>query len=85
MIPPTTANTTPTRNSGPVSAAWLLAQQPWIVPIPGTRRTARIEENAASTVVALSADELADLDALTQRIEVHGARYNAHHLGLVGR
>ncbi|MFT2816762.1 aldo/keto reductase [Leifsonia sp. A12D58] len=70
---------------GQVALAWLLAQQAWIVPIPGTRRTARIEENAGSTAVALSADELADLDALTQRIEVHGARYNAHHLGMVGR
>ena len=70
---------------GQIALAWLLAQQPWIVPIPGTRRTARIEENAASTAVALSADELADLDALTLRIEVHGARYNAQHLGMVGR
>ncbi|AMB60418.1 aldo/keto reductase [Microterricola viridarii] len=70
---------------GQIALAWLLAQQPWIAPIPGTRRAARIQENAGSTAVALSADELADLDALTQRLEVHGARYNAHHLGLVGR
>jgi aryl-alcohol dehydrogenase-like predicted oxidoreductase len=44
---------------GQVALAWLLAQQPWIVPIPGTRRLERLEENAASTQVPLSADEAA--------------------------
>lgn len=71
--------------SGQVALAWLLAQQPWIVPIPGTRRTTRIQENAAATQVALSADERADLDALAARVGVHGDRYNKLHLGLVGR
>ncbi|MFJ4037019.1 aldo/keto reductase [Microbacterium sp. NPDC090007] len=70
---------------GQVALAWLLAQQPWIVPIPGTRRVSRIEENAASTSVALSADDLADLDTLAKRIGVHGDRYNAMHMGYVGR
>ncbi|MHA6523380.1 aldo/keto reductase [Tessaracoccus sp. G1721] len=70
---------------GQVALAWLLAQQPWIVPIPGTRRTERIRENAASTQVALSADEKADLDALAARVGVRGDRYNEFHLGLVGR
>ncbi|MFT4211953.1 MAG: aldo/keto reductase [Microbacterium sp.] len=70
---------------GQIALAWLLAQHPWIVPIPGTRRTGRIAENAASTAVGLSADERADLDALAQRVGVHGDRYNAHHLRLVGR
>lgn len=70
---------------GQIALAWLLAQQPWIVPIPGTRRIARIRENAAATAVALSADERADLDALARRIGVHGDRYNEFHLGLVGR
>lgn len=70
---------------GQIALAWLLAQQPWIVPIPGTRRTSRIQENAAATQVALSADEHADLDALAARIGVHGDRYNEYHLGLVGR
>jgi aryl-alcohol dehydrogenase-like predicted oxidoreductase len=70
---------------GQVALAWLLAQQPWIVPIPGTRRTSRSEENAGSTAVALSADELNDLDALAQRVGVHGDRYNPHHMKLVGR
>ncbi|MFF2031081.1 aldo/keto reductase [Arthrobacter sp. NPDC058192] len=68
-----------------IALAWLLAQQPWIVPIPGTRSTARIGENAGSTAVALSADDVADLDALAQRIGVKGARYNDLHLGYVNR
>lgn len=66
-----------------VALAWLLAQQPWIVPIPGTRRTSRIAENAGSTQVALSADELADLTALATRVGVAGARYGERHMGLV--
>jgi aryl-alcohol dehydrogenase-like predicted oxidoreductase len=70
---------------GQIALAWLLAQQPWIVPKPGTRSTARIAENAAATAVALSADDVADLDALAQRIGVQGARYNDQHLGYVNR
>ncbi|MGP9724466.1 aldo/keto reductase [Corynebacterium sp. AOP40-9SA-29] len=72
-------------SAGQIALAWLLAQQPWIVPIPGTRSTARIHENAKATAVLLSADEKADLDALTRRVEVQGDRYNDFHLGLVGR
>lgn len=70
---------------GQIALAWLLAQQPWIVPIPGTRRTSRVDENAASTAVALSADDLADLDTLAARLGVHGDRYNEFHMRLVGR
>jgi aryl-alcohol dehydrogenase-like predicted oxidoreductase len=70
---------------GQIALAWLLAQQPWIVPIPGTRRTARIQENAAATQVGLSADERADLDALVQRIGVRGDRYNAQHMAYLDR
>jgi aryl-alcohol dehydrogenase-like predicted oxidoreductase len=70
---------------GQIALAWLLAQQPWIVPIPGTRRTSRIRENAAATSVGLTADERADLDALAQRIGVHGDRYNSTHMGYVNR
>jgi Predicted oxidoreductases (related to aryl-alcohol dehydrogenases) len=68
-----------------IALAWLLAQRPWIVPIPGTRRTARIQENADASVVPLSADELAELNTLTQHVVVSGARYNDRQLGLVGR
>ena len=70
---------------GQIALAWLLAQQPWIAPIPGTRSTGRIRENAAATQVALSADERADLDSLARRIDVHGDRYNAEHMNYVNR
>ncbi|MER5435897.1 aldo/keto reductase [Streptomyces sp. NPDC002588] len=70
---------------GQVALAWLLAQQPWIVPIPGTRRVERLEENAGAAQVALSADEVADLDATAARLGVHGDRYNELHMGMVGR
>ncbi len=68
---------------GQIALAWLLAQQPWIVPIPGTRSTSRIAENAGSTQVELSADELHDLDTLAQRMGVFGDRYNETHMGYV--
>jgi aryl-alcohol dehydrogenase-like predicted oxidoreductase len=70
---------------GQIALAWLLAQEPWIVPIPGTRRTARIAENAGSTAVALSADERADLDSLASRLGVAGDRYNPDQFSYVGR
>ncbi|MCD4851097.1 aldo/keto reductase [Arthrobacter sp. AK01] len=66
-----------------IALAWLLAQQPWIVPIPGTRRTTRIKENAEATHVGLSADEVVGLDALARSLGVHGDRYNATHMGYV--
>lgn len=69
---------------GQIALAWLLAQQPWIVPIPGTRRRGRIDENAGAAQVALSADEVADLDALAARLGVHGDRYNAAGMTMVG-
>lgn len=70
---------------GQVALAWLMAQHPWIVPIPGTRRTERIAENAGATAVALSADEVADLDALATHVGVAGDRYNAAMMSLVER
>ncbi|MFF2330013.1 MULTISPECIES: aldo/keto reductase [unclassified Streptomyces] len=69
--------------AGQVALAWLLAQHPWIVPIPGTRRIERVQENAAATEVALSADEVAELNALAASVGVHGDRYNEHHMSLV--
>ncbi len=70
---------------GQVSLAWLLAQRPWIVPIPGTRRRERIAENTTATSVALSADEVAGLNASAQRLGVRGERYGAFHMGYVER
>jgi aryl-alcohol dehydrogenase-like predicted oxidoreductase len=70
---------------GQVALAWLLAQRPWIVPIPGTRRRSRVEENVGSTGIALSADDLADLNAVADRIGVHGDRYPEQQLRQVDR
>jgi len=70
---------------GQIALAWLLARAPWIVPIPGTRRTSRIAENAGATAVALSADEVADLDGLADRVGVAGDRYNPQQMGFVDR
>src|ERR1700704_5487665 len=69
---------------GQVALAWLLAPQPWIVAIPGTRRAERIVENAGATQVALSADDIAELNSLAERVGVQGNRYNEHHMALVG-
>jgi aryl-alcohol dehydrogenase-like predicted oxidoreductase len=70
---------------GQIALAWLLAQYQQISPIPGTRRRERLEENTGSTHVALSADDIADLNAAAAAIGVHGNRYNYHHMNLVGR
>ncbi len=70
---------------GQVALAWLLAQQPWIVPIPGTRRIERVGENAGATTVALSADEVSDLNAVATSVGVAGDRYNEQHMALVER
>ena len=70
---------------GQVALAWLLAQRPCIVPIPGTRRRERIDENAAATTIGLSADDLADLNALIDRIGVAGNRYDDSGMAMVGR
>jgi aryl-alcohol dehydrogenase-like predicted oxidoreductase len=76
-----------TRNATPgqVALAWLLAQHPSIVPIPGTRSIKRIDENTHAASLPLSADDIADLNTLTNRVQVHGNRYNDHHMALVGR
>lgn len=68
---------------GQVALAWLLAQQPWIVPIPGTRRRGRVDENAGAAEVGLSADEVAELNGLAARVGVHGDRYNAAGMSMV--
>ena len=55
--------------------AWLLAREPWIVPIPGTRKLSRLEENLAAADLELTASDLAELDSVSAAIEVQGARY----------
>ena len=75
------------RTPHPVRSRWpgCSPSSPWIVPIPGTRRLERVEENAAATTVPLSADELADLNELAARIGVEGNRYNEQGISMVGR
>jgi aryl-alcohol dehydrogenase-like predicted oxidoreductase len=68
-----------------IALAWLLAQKPWIVPIPGTTKRHRLEENLGATAVQLSADDLREIDRAASQIEVHGARYPEHLQKLVGR
>lgn len=68
-----------------IALAWLLAQKPWIVPIPGTTKLHRLEENLAATEIALTADELREIDRAAAQIAVHGARYPEHLQRLVGR
>ena len=68
-----------------IALAWVLAQRPWIVPIPGTTKLERLEENLGARSVQLTADDLRDIDAAVSRIEVHGARYPEHLQKLVGR
>ena len=68
-----------------IALAWLLAQKPWIVPIPGTTKLHRLEENNRATAVELSADELADIDAAASKIPLEGARLPAGALAMTGR
>ena len=68
-----------------IALAWLLAQKPWIVPIPGTTKLPRLEENIGATRVELTADDLAAIDRASAAIEIVGARYPAFHEKLVGR
>ena len=58
-----------------VALAWLLAQQDWIVPIPGTTKLNRLQENLAATELTLSAEQLAQIDAASKTVEIIGARY----------
>jgi len=68
-----------------IALAWLLAQQPWIVPIPGTTRRERLEENLGALAVSLTPDDLREIDRAASQIEVHGARYPEHFQRMVGR
>ena len=58
-----------------IALAWLLAQQPWIVPIPGTTKRHRLEENVGAVDIQLTADDLSEIDRAVSQIEVQGARY----------
>ena len=68
-----------------LALAWLLAQKPWIVPIPGTTKLHRLEENAAAVAVVLSPDDLNEIEAAISGVSVQGARYSADRQKLVGK
>ena len=61
---------------GQIALSWLLAQKPWIVPIPGTRKLHRLEENIGAADVELSANEIAEVEDAASKIEVQGGRYH---------
>lgn len=61
--------------SAQIALAWLLAKKPWIVPIPGTTKRARLEENVGAASIALTPDDVARIERAASRIEVQGARY----------
>jgi len=68
-----------------IALAWLLAQKPWIVPIPGTTKLHRLEENLGADAVELSKSDLREIENALSAIEVQGARYPAHLQKMVGR
>jgi aryl-alcohol dehydrogenase-like predicted oxidoreductase len=61
-----------------IALAWLLAQKPWIVPIPGTTRLTRLEENNGAVAVELTPDDLREIESAASKIQVQGARYPEH-------
>jgi len=68
-----------------IALAWLLKQKPWIVPIPGTTKLHRLEENVGAAVVELTAGDLGDIERALAAVTVQGARYPEHLQALVGR
>jgi aryl-alcohol dehydrogenase-like predicted oxidoreductase len=68
-----------------IALAWVLAQKPWIVPIPGTRKLERLEENLGAVEVDLTSKELADLNDTLSKIEISGERYPAEYANRVGK
>lgn len=68
-----------------IALAWNLAQKPWIVPIPGTTKLHRLEENLAAVDIVLTTDELAEIEAAASQITIVGERYTAQGMAAVGR
>ena len=68
-----------------IALAWLLAQKPWIIPIPVTTQLHRLDENIAAVLVELTPDYLRDIDEATAKITVHGARYPEKLEQMTGR
>jgi aryl-alcohol dehydrogenase-like predicted oxidoreductase len=68
-----------------IALAWLLAHKPWIVPIPGTTKLTRLEENIGAAEIRLRPDDLLEIDSAASQITVQGARYPEHIEQLSGR
>jgi len=68
-----------------IALAWLLAQKPWIAPIPGTTKVSRLEENLGAGNITLTTDDLREIDRAASEIKVEGARYPEHLQKMVGR
>ena len=68
-----------------IAIAWLLAQKPWIAPIPGTKRLERLDENLGAASVQLNGEDLREIDRAAAQIEVRGERYPEYLKKLVGR
>ena len=68
-----------------IALAWLLSQKPWIVPIPGTTKQNRLEENIGAVAVELTPDDLREIDSAASKISVEGARYPERLEQLTGR
>src|SRR5204862_3709977 len=68
-----------------IALAWLLAQKPWIVPIPGTTKLHRLDENIGAASVELTPDDLREIDSVASRITVQGARYPEKLEQMTGR
>ena len=68
-----------------IALAWLLAQKPWIVPIPGTTKLNRLEENVGAVEIELTRDDLSEIESAASQIEVQGARYPEHLEQMTGR
>ena len=68
-----------------IALAWLLAQKPWIVPIPGTTKLSRLDENIGAVALELTPGELADIDRAAAQITVQGDRYPEHLARMTGR
>jgi aryl-alcohol dehydrogenase-like predicted oxidoreductase len=68
-----------------IALAWLLAQKPWIVPIPGTTKLHRLEENLGAADLELTPDDLQEIETATSQITIHGARYNERTQKMIDR
>src|SRR6202171_2267791 len=68
-----------------IALAWLLAQKPWIVPIPGTTKLNRLEENIGAADIELTSDDLSEIDSAASKITVQGARYPERLEQMTGR